>query len=113
MTEERELWPKQLRQIIEDQEDHHAQKKERHSARRDAKRPLPIRILITQNNDPDAYQHKRKKRPDVRQINHLIDAHHGRKSTHDDTRENCCYVRCLESWVDLCKNGRQQSIASN
>jgi len=74
---------------------------------------VPRGIFVTQDRYSYTHEHKRKKRPDVRQINHLIDAHHGRKSTNDDARENCCYVWCLESWVDLCKNGRQQSIASN
>ena len=37
---------------------------------------MTVWLFVTQNDDADTDQHKREQRPDIGQVDHLIDAHH-------------------------------------
>ena len=72
---------------------------------------MPQRIFVAQDDDPNTNQHKCKQRPNVCQIDHLINAHHRRKATDDNAGQNRSDVWRLESRMHLGENGRQQAIA--
>ena len=74
---------------------------------------MTIRFLVSQDDDADAHQHESEQCSDVRQVNHLIDAHHRREPADDHTGHDGRHVRGLESRMDLGKDRWQQTIAGH
>ena len=72
---------------------------------------MTIGFFVTQDDDADADEHEGEQGPYVSQVNHLIDAHYGRKATDDHASQNRGDVRSLELGMDLREHRRQQTIA--
>src|ERR1051326_2497542 len=68
----------------------------------------PVRIPHAQYQNPDTDQDKREQRPDIRQVDHLVDTGEHRADPHGDAGEDRRDVRGPVFRVHLCERGGKE-----
>jgi hypothetical protein len=71
----------------------------------------PVRVLVPEHRDPEADQDEREERPDVREVDHLVDAHERADPADEHAGEDRRDVRRAEARVDAREDRREEPVA--
>src|SRR6266545_359399 len=104
--------PGGLRKVVDDPDTaDNAGDRQEEGAEGNAEGPLAVRLLEPQDDDPETDQDEREGRPDVGQVDHLIERREGRRHSHPHARQDRRDVGRAEFRVDLREDGGQQPVA--